>query len=87
MTCSTRKVYYTDEVVARMRTDTRCLGLLPFIKIEEQNHRAIKRVTKPMLNFTSFHSAASVIAGIELMHMISKGQFVMDHTVMMPLAD
>lgn len=26
MTCSTRKDYYTDEVVARMRTDTRCFG-------------------------------------------------------------
>lgn len=26
MICSTRKGYYTDEVVARMRTDPRCLG-------------------------------------------------------------
>ena len=54
--------------------------------IVEQDHRAIKRVTRPMLNFKSFHSAASVIAGIELMHMIRKGQFAMDHTVMMPFA-
>lgn len=45
--------------------------------IVEQEHRAIKRTTKPMLNFKSFHSAASVIAGIELMHMIRKGQFSM----------
>jgi transposase-like protein len=42
--------------------------------IVEQDHRAIKRVTKPMLNFKSFHSARSVLAGIELMHMIRKGQ-------------
>jgi putative transposase len=28
-----------------------------------------------MLNFKSFHSAASVIAGIEFMHMIRKSQF------------
>jgi len=55
--------------------------------IVEQDHRTIKEVTKPMLNFKSFHSVASVIAGIELMHMIRKGQFAMDHTVMMPFAD
>jgi putative transposase len=42
--------------------------------IVEQDHRAIKRVTKPMLNFKSFRSAKNVLAGIELMHMIRKGQ-------------
>ena len=46
--------------------------------IVEQNHRAVKRVTKPMLNFKSFRSAKSVLAGIELMHMIRKGQFMME---------
>ena len=43
--------------------------------IVEQDHRAIKRVTKPMLNFKSFRTAGSVLAGIELMHMIRKGQY------------
>ena len=38
--------------------------------IVEQDHRAIKRVTRPMLNFKSFRSAKNVLAGIELMHMI-----------------
>lgn len=42
--------------------------------IVEQDHRAIKRVTKAMLNFKSFHSARNVLAGIELMHMIRNGQ-------------
>ena len=42
--------------------------------IVEQDHRAIKRVTKPMLNFKSFRSARKVLAGIEMMHMIRKGQ-------------
>jgi hypothetical protein len=42
--------------------------------IVEQDHRAIKRVTKPMLNFKSFRSARKVLTGIELMHMIRKGQ-------------
>ena len=44
--------------------------------IVEQDHRAIKRVTKPMLNFKSFCSARGVLAGIELMHMIRKGQMI-----------
>ena len=38
--------------------------------IVERDHRAIKRVTRPMLNFKSFRSAKNVLAGIELMHMI-----------------
>ena len=42
--------------------------------IVEQDHRAIKRVTKPMLNFKSFCSARNVLADIELIHMIRKGQ-------------
>ena len=40
----------------------------------EQNHRAIKRITRPMLGFKSFWSARIPIAGIETMHMINKGQ-------------
>ena len=42
--------------------------------IVEQDHRAIKREVRPMLGFKSFRSAAATLAGIELMHMIRKGQ-------------
>ena len=42
--------------------------------IVEQDHRAIKRLVRPMLGFKSFRSAAANLAGIELMHMIRKGQ-------------
>jgi putative transposase len=42
--------------------------------IVEQDHRAIKRLTRPMLGFKSFRSAVVTLAGIELMHMIRKGQ-------------
>jgi transposase-like protein len=42
--------------------------------IVEQDHRAVKRVTQPMLGFKSFWSARILIAGIETMHMIKKGQ-------------
>ena len=46
--------------------------------IVEQDHRAIKRVTRPILNFKSFRDAGCVLAGVELMHMIRKGQFTFD---------
>jgi putative transposase len=40
----------------------------------EQDHRNIKRRTRPMLGFKSFRSAQTILAGIELIHMIRKGQ-------------
>ena len=42
--------------------------------IVEQDHRAIKRQVRPMMGFKSFWSAAVTLAGIELMHMLRKGQ-------------
>jgi putative transposase len=45
--------------------------------VVEQDHRAIKRKTRPMLGFKSFWSAAVTLAGIELMHMIRKGQLAL----------
>jgi IS6 family transposase len=42
--------------------------------IIEQDHRFIKRKVKPMLGFGSFKTAKKTICGIEVMHMISKGQ-------------
>ena len=40
----------------------------------EQDHRAVKRLTDPMLGFKSFWSAQKLIAGIETMAMVKKGQ-------------
>ena len=42
--------------------------------VVEQDHRAIKKMVRPMLGFKSFWSAAVTLAGIEMMHMIRKGQ-------------
>ncbi|CAM4487292.1 MAG: IS6 family transposase ISBmu21 [Legionella sp.] len=42
--------------------------------IVEQNHRFIKKITKPMKEFKAFHSANSTLAGMELHHMLRKGQ-------------
>ena len=44
--------------------------------IVEQDHRAVKRVTRPMLGFKSFEAAQSTLVGIELMHMLKKRQLV-----------
>ena len=42
--------------------------------IVEQDHRAVKRVTRPMLGFKAFDAGPCTLVGIELMHMIRKGQ-------------
>ena len=42
--------------------------------IVEQDHRAVKRLTRPTLGFNSFWAARCTIAGIETMHAIRKGQ-------------
>ncbi|WP_316149632.1 IS6 family transposase [Cupriavidus sp. BIC8F] len=42
--------------------------------VVEQDHRAIKRLTRPMLGFKDFRCARILLGGIELMHMIAKGQ-------------
>jgi len=42
--------------------------------IVEQDHRSIKRIVRPMLGFQSFNTAIKTLKGIEIMHMIKKGQ-------------
>jgi transposase-like protein len=44
----------------------------------EQDHRAVKQITRPMLGFKSFAAAQDTLVGIELMHMIKKGQMVVE---------
>ena len=42
--------------------------------VVEQDHRAIKRIVKPMMGFKDFRCARIILSGIEVMHMIRKGQ-------------
>jgi len=42
--------------------------------IIEQDHRGIKRTINSMIGFKSFDSAASTLVGVELCHMLKKGQ-------------
>jgi putative transposase len=47
----------------------------------EQDHRAVKRLTRPMLGFKSFWAARCTIAGIEVMHALRKGQLATTGTL------
>jgi putative transposase len=44
----------------------------------EQDHRGVKRITRPMLGFKSFEAAQDTLVGIELMHMIKKRQMMVE---------
>ena len=44
----------------------------------EQDHRTVKRITRPMLGFKSITGAQSTLAGVELMHMLKKGQLAVE---------
>jgi transposase-like protein len=39
-----------------------------------QDHRAVKRATRPMLGFNAFDAAPWTLAGVEFMHMLQKAQ-------------
>jgi transposase-like protein len=46
--------------------------------VVEQDHRAIKRLIKPMMGFKDFRCARTILSGIEIAHMIRKGQMCDD---------
>ena len=44
--------------------------------IVEQDHRGVKRVTRPVLGFKSFEAARATLVGIELMRMLKKDRLM-----------
>jgi putative transposase len=46
--------------------------------VVEQDHRAVKRMARPMLGFKAFEAAQRTLAGIELMHMLKKRQLIVE---------
>jgi transposase-like protein len=58
------------------RTDTAHTEFVICDESIEQDHRSVKRLTRPLLGFKSFDAARCTLAGIELMHMLRKGQLV-----------
>jgi putative transposase len=55
--------------------------------IVEQDHRLIKRITKPILGFMNFYCAQRTLAGIELIRMLRKGQLRCQACMSKTLAD
>ena len=76
-----------DQIIEDQEISVRVRQVKYLNNIVEQDHRAIKRITKPMLGFQSFRSAKNALAGIELMHMIRKGQGAMEGCEAMSFAD
>ena len=50
-------------------------------QVIEQDHRFIKKITKPMMGLKSFLGAQATLIGIELCHMLQKGQNAMRSTL------
>ncbi|WP_445505401.1 DDE-type integrase/transposase/recombinase, partial [Microvirga sp. G4-2] len=53
----------------------------------EQDHRAIKRRTRPMLGFKSTRTARVILGGIEMVHMMRKQQAKYARNPQPPLAE
>jgi hypothetical protein len=56
------------------RTYGRFERRIPLGQDVEQDHRAVKRRIRPMLGFKSMNSTRAILGGIEMVHMMSKGQ-------------
>ncbi|RKT10708.1 DDE superfamily endonuclease [Paraburkholderia sp. RAU2J] len=63
-----------EKVNAERETPIKIRQVKYLNNIVEQDHRAIKRRTRPMLGFKIFRCARILLSSIELMHMIAKGQ-------------
>src|SRR5471032_780827 len=63
-----------EEMMAERETSIKIRQVKYLNNIVEQDHRAIKRITRAMLGFKDFHCARVILSGVELMHMIKKGQ-------------
>lgn len=53
----------------------------------EHDHRAVKRIAMPVMGFKSFDTVRNILAGIELMRMICKGQVIVAKGVQLSFSD
>ena len=74
-----RRMGMRNEFNYRFENPVRIRSFQYLNNIVEQDHRRIKFRLQPMLGFKSFYNARRVIAGIELMQMIHKGQLCTPH--------
>ena len=52
--------------------------------IAELDHRAIKRMVRPMMGFKSFRTSSVILSGIKVVHMIRKVQMMGDNNRSFP---
>jgi len=64
----------TNRLNGAIPTETELRQVKYLNNLIEQDHRGIKRLTKPGMDFYSFHTARRTLAGFEIMNMIRKGQ-------------
>jgi putative transposase len=67
----------TDRLQDRSRRKHKPIRILQSAYLNnriEQDHRAIKRRVRPMMGFKSMTSARVILGGIEMVHMMRKGQ-------------
>lgn len=69
-----------DALNAKRETPIRIRQIKYLNNIVEQDHRAIKRMVRPMMGFKDFRCARIILSGIEIMHMIRKGQMKGDNS-------
>jgi len=65
-------------VMLKFANDSKLIKILQvkyLNNIVEQDHRFIKKLTRPMMGFKSFHSASATLQGVEIAHMVRKHQF------------
>jgi transposase-like protein len=67
------KSYNTDHGTSIVIRQSKYLN-----NIVEQDHRAVKRVTRPMLGFKSFDAAQCTLVRVELMYMLKNKQLVVE---------
>jgi transposase-like protein len=66
--------YFNKDVPKEEKIEVRQIKYLN--NIAEQDHRFIKKRTRPTLGFKNFYSARETIAGIENIRMVQKGQIL-----------
>ncbi len=62
-----------------LHADTKVRSSKYLNNLIEQDHRSVKQRVAVMLGFKRLRTAVITVAGIELMHRISKGQFALGH--------
>jgi putative transposase len=68
-----------QSINAELETPVKVRQVKYLNNIVEQDHRAIKRIIRPMMGFKDFRCARIILSGIEVMHMIRKGQMKTAH--------